>query len=171
MRLRFEFFSPKISLYLSESKSSLKALAEVSSFEGKMNFADQSSSSKQPWSKRPTPSFTAVSTRTASEPRQPPELQPGRRRLRYHLQSRWTPGRRHSSNSSSLSRLQDAQPPLSGWEKAGFIFGHLARDPGFNNVTRRPGCSQGPSGFLPAEIEGIVIFIGLFSKEKRFFLY
>ena len=33
--------------------------------------------------------------------------------------------------------------------QAGFIFEHLARDPRFDNVTRRPGYSRGPSGFLP----------------------
>ena len=38
---------------------------------------------------------------------------------------------------------------------AGFIFEHLPRDPRFDNVTRRPGYSRGPSGFLPVAIEGM----------------
>ena len=50
--------------------------------------------------------------------------------------------------------------------KPGFIFEHLARDPRFDNVMRRPGYSQGPSGFLPEAIEGMSFFMGLFSKEK-----
>ena len=37
----------------------------------------------------------------------------------------------------------------SGTFKAGFIFVHLARNPHFDNVTRRPRYSRGPSGFLP----------------------
>ena len=53
--------------------------------------------------------------------------------------------------------------------KAGFIFEHLARNPRFDNVTRRPGYSRGPSGFLPVSIEGMSFFIGLFSKEKGTF--
>ena len=53
---------------------------------------------------------------------------------------------------------------------SGFIiFEHLARNPRFDNVTRRPGYSRGPSGFLPVSIEGMSFFIGLFSKEKGTF--
>ena len=50
-----------------------------------------------------------------------------------------------------------------------FIFEHLARNPRFDNVTRRPGYSRGPSGFLPVSIEGMSFFIGLFLKEKGTF--
>ena len=46
---------------------------------------------------------------------------------------------------------------------AGFIFVHLARHPHFNNVTRRPGYSWGPSRFLPVSIERMSFFKGLFS--------
>ena len=53
--------------------------------------------------------------------------------------------------------------------KSGFIFEHLARNPRFDNVTRRPGYSRGPSGFLPVSIEGMSFFIGLFLKEKGTF--
>ena len=53
--------------------------------------------------------------------------------------------------------------------QAGFIFGHLAQNPRFDNVTRRPGHSRGPSGFLPVAIEGMSFFKGLFSKEKGTF--
>ena len=51
----------------------------------------------------------------------------------------------------------------------GFIFEHLTRNPRFDNVTRRPGYSRGPSGFLPVAIEGMSFFKGLFSKEKGTF--
>ena len=55
--------------------------------------------------------------------------------------------------------------------KAGFIFEHLARNPRFDNVTRRPGHSRGPHGFLPVSIEGMSFFIGLFLKEKGTFAF
>ena len=53
--------------------------------------------------------------------------------------------------------------------KPGFIFEHLAQNPRFDNVTRRPGHSRGPSRFLPVSTEGMSFFIGLFSKEKGTF--
>ena len=43
----------------------------------------------------------------------------------------------HSSMASAVSAANVAE--------AGFIFEHLARNPRFVNVTRRPGCSPGPS--------------------------
>ena len=49
---------------------------------------------------------------------------------------------------------------------SGFIFEHLARDPRFDNVTRRPRLSRGPSGFLQVAIEGMSFFTSLFSKGK-----
>ena len=51
-------------------------------------------------------------------------------------------------------------------DQAGFIFRHQVRNPRFDNVTRRPGYSQGPTGFLPTSIEGMSFFIGWFLKEK-----
>ena len=51
----------------------------------------------------------------------------------------------------------------------GFIFEHLTQDPRFDNVTRRPGYLQGPSGFLPVSIEGMSFLKGLFLKEKGTF--
>ena len=57
----------------------------------------------------------------------------------------------------------------TAYNKAGFIFEHLTRNPHFDNVTRRPGYSRGPSGFLPVSTEGMSFFIGLFSKEKGTF--
>ena len=39
---------------------------------------------------------------------------------------------------------------------AGFIFGHLARNPHFDNVTRRHGYSRGPSGFCEWRRGGVI---------------
>ena len=51
----------------------------------------------------------------------------------------------------------------------GFIFEHLARDPRFDNVTRRPGYSWGSSGFLPVSIEGMSFFYRFVFEGKRDF--
>ena len=54
-------------------------------------------------------------------------------------------------------------------DNPGFIFEHLAWNPRFDNVTRRPGHFRGPSEFLPVAIEEMSFFKGLFSKEKGTF--
>ena len=65
-------------------------------------------------------------------------------------------GNRFSSESEcqAVCLLQD-EPTLRLAPNSGFIFEHLAQDPRFDNVTRPPGCSRGPSGFLPVSIEGM----------------
>ena len=49
--------------------------------------------------------------------------------------------------------------------QAGFIFGHLARNPYFDNVTRRHGYSWGSSGFCKWR-RGGVIFYRFFLTKK-----
>ena len=53
--------------------------------------------------------------------------------------------------------------------KQGFVFERLARDPRFDNVTRRHGYSRGPIGLLQLAkegMEGMSFLIGLLSKKK-----
>ena len=52
------------------------------------------------------------------------------------------------------------------FNQAGFIFGHLDRDPHFDNVTRRHGYSWGPSGFFERRRGAVSFFIGLFWRKK-----
>ena len=49
------------------------------------------------------------------------------------------------------------------------FFGHLARNPLFDNVTSRSGYSQGLSQFLPMPKEWISFSLGLILKEKGIF--
>ena len=60
-----------------------------------------------------------------------------------------------------LAKLQK----LNDHMEAGFIFGHLARDPLFDNVTRRHRYSWGPSGFCEWR-RGGVIFYRFVLEEK-----
>ena len=72
-----------------------------------------------------------------------------------------------SSDLHGNNRTQ--QRATWGRDISGFIFEHLARNPRFANVTRRPTYSRGRSGFLPVAIEGMSFFIALFLKEKGTF--
>ena len=49
------------------------------------------------------------------------------------------------------------------------FFGHLARNQHFDNVTRRPGYSQGPSRFLAVVIKGMSFFRKFVFEVKRNF--
>ena len=66
--------------------------------------------------------------------------------------------------NGKTSKKEQQEPDIPG-----FIFEHLARNPRFDNVTRRPGYSRGPSGFLPVSTEGMSFFMGLFLEEKGTF--
>ena len=68
-----------------------------------------------------------------------------------------------------FSRISIWSPPRSCFPPSKWLIQALVLDtwnPHFDNVTRRPGYSQGLSVYLPVAIEGMSFFIGLFSKEK-----
>ena len=56
-----------------------------------------------------------------------------------------------------------------GVGRPGFVFGHLARDPHFDNVTRRHRYSRGPSGFCEWRRGGVIFYRFVLEEKGPFF--
>ena len=63
---------------------------------------------------------------------------------------------RGAGGRSKMYGSMSSLPSVSSiGSRPGFIFGHMARNPRFDDVTRCPGYLLGPSGFLPVATEGM----------------